>query len=120
MQRNRLILCGLIAATACFSAQAESLDARLLASQCAQCHGTNGTGREHLAGKSYGELLEELIEMKRSPKRDLMHLQAKGYSDQQLSLIAAYFSGLVPASASGDEHSRDRNKHNGDREDNDD
>lgn len=40
---------------------------RLLASQCAQCHGTNGqavSGMDKLAGESEGEIYKELIEMK--------------------------------------------------------
>ena len=58
---------------------------RLLASQCAQCHGTNGqavAGMEKLAGESESEIYGELIKMKASIKPDeIMHRQAAGYSD---------------------------------------
>ncbi len=80
----------------------ESEDARLLASQCAQCHGTNGTGMETLAGESYGELIDELNEMKQKTDLDIMHLQARGYSDAQIDLIADYFSKLPRPAGSGD------------------
>jgi sulfide dehydrogenase cytochrome subunit len=69
---------------------------RLLASNCFQCHGTNGRGSgtfESLAGKSASELYKELQEMKRESKPDdIMNVHARGYSDAQLQLIADYFS----------------------------
>lgn len=71
---------------------------RLLASQCAQCHGTNGrsvSDIDGLAGESAQEILEELREMKASADTgDIMHRQAKGYTDEQLQLIANYFATL--------------------------
>ena len=61
---------------------------RLLASQCAQCHGTNGQAVgdiDSLRGESAQEIYEEVLEMKYSTKtNDIMHRQAKGYT---LSLI---------------------------------
>lgn len=69
---------------------------RLLASQCAQCHGTNGqavSGMDKLAGESEGEIYKELIEMKARIKPDeIMHRQAAGYTDAQIRLIARYFA----------------------------
>lgn len=69
---------------------------RLLAAQCAQCHGTNGqavSGMEKLAGESEGEIYKELLEMKARIKPDeIMHRQAAGYSDAQIRLIARYFA----------------------------
>lgn len=66
---------------------------RLLASQCAQCHGTNGAGPgfEELAGK---DLFNDLIEMKYRPIEGIMDRQARGYTDAQLRLIADYLSTL--------------------------
>jgi len=82
----------------------EHEDARMLASQCAQCHGTDGraTGDiEPLDGKSRDSLYSDLIEMKYSTDRgELMHLQAKGYSDQQLCTIARYFAHTPPTDTS--------------------
>lgn len=67
---------------------------RLLASQCAQCHRTDANpnkGFEDLIGE---EIYGDLVEMKRESKRELMHLQAKGYSDAQIRLIDDYFNNL--------------------------
>lgn len=73
-------------------------DGRVLASQCAQCHGTDGYSRsdiDSLAGESYGEIVEEMTEMRRSNDgNDIMELQAHGYNDVQVRLIAEYFSKL--------------------------
>jgi sulfide dehydrogenase cytochrome subunit len=74
---------------------------RLLASQCAQCHGTNGAGPgfEEIAGK---DLFNDLIEMKYRPIEGIMERQARGYTDAQLRLIADYLS-TVPGNADGDD-----------------
>lgn len=69
---------------------------RLLAAQCAQCHGTNGKAlgdMEKLAGESENEIYGELIKMKANIKPDeIMHRQASGYTDAQIRLIARYFA----------------------------
>ena len=67
---------------------------RLLASQCTQCHGSDGNpdnGFENLVGE---EIYGDLIEMKRESKLELMHLQALGYSDEQIRLMDEYFNNL--------------------------
>ena len=77
-------------------ANAQLLSGRLLASHCAQCHGTNGNavaGLEKLAGESANEIYEELLEMKyRFTPESIMDRQAKGYTDEQLRAIAEYFA----------------------------
>ena len=68
---------------------------RLLASQCAQCHRTDANpdkGFEDLIGE---EIEGDLVEMKRENKRELMHLQANGYSDEQIRLMDDYFNNLT-------------------------
>lgn len=74
----------------------QSPPGRLLASNCFQCHGTNGRaldGMERLAGKSAHEIYEELLEMKGKPANsNIMHVHARGYTDAQLRLIADYLS----------------------------
>ncbi len=77
---------------------------RLLASQCAQCHGTDGnavSGFESIAGEDdiYGELLE--MKRKRVPE-SIMDRQARGYTDEQLRLIADYLRSIAPASGGED------------------
>ncbi|MEN9317053.1 MAG: hypothetical protein RIS35_3446 [Pseudomonadota bacterium] len=70
---------------------------RLLASNCFQCHGTNGVsagGFDSLAGKSVSELLEELKEMQLGGDEDegIMRPHALGYSDAQIRSLATYFA----------------------------
>lgn len=67
---------------------------RLLASQCAQCHGTNGNGPgfDELAGRRYNDLYSDLIEMKYRNVEGIMDRQAHGYTDEQLGLISKYLS----------------------------
>lgn len=78
--------------------------ARLLASQCFQCHGMNGistTGIDSIAGDSATHLIEEMLEMKYSTKVDIMHYQAKGYSEDEIRSMAQYLSAL-PKDPNGD------------------
>jgi sulfide dehydrogenase cytochrome subunit len=71
--------------------------ARDLAASCAICHGTNGVsaggGMPQLAGQSKETLARHLKDF-RDGKRPatIMHQIAKGYSDEQLELLAAYFA----------------------------
>jgi cytochrome subunit of sulfide dehydrogenase len=66
---------------------------RLLASNCFQCHGTNGHGMESLAGKSASDISGDLYEMKQKPAgAEMMNVHAQGYSTDQINKIADYFS----------------------------
>ena len=70
----------LLVATMPLAATAAPPAGRLLAAQCAQCHGTNGNGPgfDELAGKSAGELYNELREMKTATKiESIMDRQAR-------------------------------------------
>jgi sulfide dehydrogenase cytochrome subunit len=70
---------------------------QLLASQCAQCHGTNGqavSGFESIRGKSAEDMFKTLVEMKNRPVESIMDRQARGYTDAQLRLIAEYLAKL--------------------------
>lgn len=82
-------------ATAVYTSGAATLDhpGRLLASNCFQCHGTNGRGMESLAGQSASEISDELYEMQRETiGEEIMHVYAQGFTDEQIGLIADYFS----------------------------
>jgi sulfide dehydrogenase cytochrome subunit len=94
LNNARATLTGFALLIAATSAQAEP--GRLLASQCAQCHGTNGAGPgyDEIAGKSARELYNELREMKYRPIEGIMDRQARGYTDAQLDLISNYLSTL--------------------------
>ena len=77
------------------SAAPEVLAGRLLASNCFQCHGTNGSGGfEKLAGKSANSIYEELRGFA-SGKEDpngIMAAHAMGFTDAQLKSISTYFA----------------------------
>ena len=79
-------------------AQQDSLYLRILAANCAQCHGTNGhpvAGSElpALAGRSREELLAQLHAFKAGTRPStIMQQLARGYSDAQLEQLAAFFA----------------------------
>lgn len=68
---------------------------RLLASNCFQCHGTNGKGPgfDRLAGKSASEIYKELLEFRAGKEgKGIMAAHALGYSDAQLRDLSTYLS----------------------------
>ncbi len=66
---------------------------RTLAANCFQCHGTDGSGLEHLAGKSRSSIANELLEMQFKPAgKAIMNVHAMAYTDDEIALIADYFS----------------------------
>lgn len=71
-------------------AQPLSTTGRLLASNCFQCHGTNGTGGfERITG---GEA-DEVFEYQQIPSdSDIMAAHAQGYSTAQLQAILIYLN----------------------------
>jgi sulfide dehydrogenase cytochrome subunit len=71
--------------------------ARDLAASCAICHGTNGVsaggGMPQLAGQSKETLARHLKDFKDGKRpATIMHQIAKGFSDEQLEVLAAYFA----------------------------
>lgn len=90
-----LLLLGLAALQTSAHA-ADNNRGRNLAANCATCHGTNGVsagGLPSLAGMSKRELIEEMQELKSSNKSGRVMVQhAKGYSDQDIELIAEFFA----------------------------
>jgi cytochrome subunit of sulfide dehydrogenase len=70
--------------------------ARNLAATCANCHGTNGKsvgGMDSLAGEPKDKLLQKMMDFKSGAKpASIMHQISKGYTDEQLALIAGYFA----------------------------
>lgn len=66
---------------------------RTLAANCFQCHGTNGYGLEHLAGKPASEISDELIDMKKNnPRSAIMNVHAVAFTQSEIDLIADFFS----------------------------
>lgn len=74
----------------------DALQVRSMAAACANCHGTRGLaqpGNASLAGVNKEELLKKLLDFKAGTKPATIMTQiAKGYSDEQLAALAAYFS----------------------------
>lgn len=79
-------------------AQTDPLQVRSWAAACANCHGTAGIaqpGMESLAGVPRDELAKKMLDFKTGRKpATIMHQLTKGYSDEQLSELAAYFAAL--------------------------
>jgi cytochrome c553 len=70
---------------------------RNLAATCANCHGTNGQTRgdtvKPLAGVSADKIVAAIADFKSGAQpATIMHQIAKGYSDDQIKAVAAYFA----------------------------
>ena len=107
MHRIRTGIACALAIAAAQAAQAQGQDpnyARNLAAACFTCHGTDGNSvggiPPSLAGQNRDYLLQQLKEFKAGQRPStLMHQQAKGYTDQQLEALAAYFARVKPMPA---------------------
>ena len=84
----------LLAGTATTQAQTVP-NGRLLASNCFQCHGTNGKGPgfDTLAGKSANEIYKDMIEFRSGKEGNgIMAKHSLGYTDAQLRQLAQWLS----------------------------
>jgi sulfide dehydrogenase cytochrome subunit len=93
-----------VLALASVAAQAQDWTlARSLAATCATCHGTNGAARgemKSLAGVPADKLVSMVAEYKNGNQpASIMHQISKGYSEDQIKLIAAYFAAQQPQKA---------------------
>ena len=95
------VLMSLLAAAAWLAtvgahAQTDPLQVRSWAAACASCHGTNGQaqpGNEPLAGQNKDDMMKKLMDFKSGAKpATIMHQLAKGYTDEQLAAITAWFA----------------------------
>ena len=90
----------LVAAPALAMAQDAHL-ARNLAATCANCHGTNAQAvgdMKALAGVAAGKIVAMVADYKSGNQpATIMHQIAKGYTDEQIKLVAAYFAAQKPA-----------------------
>jgi len=124
MKKNTIrILClSLLCTGASQTAPAEDFTVnRLLAAQCAQCHGTNGHAvgdMDGLSDESYKDLYEDLMDMFSEDRpEDIMDHQALGYTDDQVRRIALYFgtlagkAGEAPEFKSGEKVEEEEKKH---------
>jgi cytochrome c553 len=101
MMKQHLTLLAALLAMSAGSAQAQSqapdsAQVRSWAAGCANCHGTNGQaqpGMEALAGVNKDDLTKKMLDFKAGRRpATIMHQLAKGYTDNQIEAIAAYFS----------------------------
>jgi cytochrome subunit of sulfide dehydrogenase len=69
---------------------------RNLAAQCANCHGTNGKSVAEvpsLAGQQASVIVQKMKDYRDGKlPASIMHQLSKGYSDEQVALMADYFS----------------------------
>lgn len=99
-QAGALLLAALLAAGSGQALAADMAAARAKAGQCFVCHGADGLAKvpdaPNLAGQNEGYLVKALKEYK-SGKREheMMNTVARNLSDQDLALVAAYFSGIA-------------------------
>lgn len=94
-----LAVAALAAAASAPAAAQQDLKARSWAASCAACHGTNGHSTNEikpLAGKNKNALVKVLKEFRAGERKTatVMHQHAKGYSDDQIERIAAYFAAV--------------------------
>jgi cytochrome c553 len=70
--------------------------ARNLAATCTNCHGTNGVsqgGTASLAGMPRDTMIRTMQEFKTGARpATIMHQLSKGYTDEQIALIAGWFA----------------------------
>ena len=96
MTIRRLAVAAALLALASPFCSAEDLKSRSLAATCANCHGTHGQARDGmpvLAGVSAATIVEAMAGFKAGTRNaTVMHQIAKGYTDDQVRLIAAYFA----------------------------
>jgi cytochrome c553 len=83
---------------------ADPTHARSLAATCFTCHGTAGRSvggnPPSLAGQNKEYMLQQLRDFKAGKRpATIMHQQAKGYTDEELEIIAGYFAGVKAGSA---------------------
>ena len=94
--RSLTVAVTLLLATQALHAQtAASPPGRLLASNCFQCHGTNGKGTsfEKLAGKSADKLFKEMKEQQSGKEGEgIMARHAQGYTDAQLRELTRWLA----------------------------
>ncbi len=87
-----------LTATVAQNAAAQSTspqNVKYLAANCANCHGTNGAGSQglpSLAGLKKEYIIEQMNNFKSGAREaTLMHQISKGYTDEQVAAMAAFF-----------------------------
>ncbi len=100
--RTAVIAGGLLSLVA-MTGSAFAQDARYLAGNCANCHGSDGRsigagGMPGLAGLSRTYFIEQMSAFRSGARQaTIMHQLAKGYTDDQISRLADYFAQIKSA-----------------------
>jgi len=70
------------------------LPGRVLASNCFQCHGTNGyAGELKIGEQSASSIISDINEMKtKDPRANIMNAHARAYTTEEIKIIAEYIS----------------------------
>ncbi len=107
MKTTRIMACAIVssllagAAYAQPTANSEMRSGAFLASNCANCHGTLGNAQgamPSLAGQQKTYIVEQMRAFREGKRpATIMHQLAKGYTDQQIELIADFYSRQKPA-----------------------
>ncbi len=98
---SRGVLAGLaIGLLAAPGLAADAEQGRRLANSCTSCHGIEGRSvgaTPSLAGQAEADLLAKLQAFKAgSVEATIMNRLARGYSDEELAALAAYFASVTP------------------------
>ena len=97
--RSSNSIAAMLLAVAAATTAAQAPDANLarnLAATCTNCHGTNGVsqgGTGSLAGMPRDAMIRAIQEFKTGARpATIMQQLAKGYTDEQIALIAGWFA----------------------------
>ena len=93
----KMLIAAVLAAAPLASSAQDSPAARSLAATCANCHGTEGRSVTKevttLAGLPKDDIVAKMRAFREGSRpATVMHQIAKGYSDQQIELIADHFA----------------------------
>ena len=100
--RPMLFSWALCLAGTALAADQQTLYTQSLAATCANCHGTQGKGVHEGSVPGLAGLRADYIEAQmkafKSGERQatIMHQLSKGYSEEQIRLLAAYFASQKP------------------------
>jgi sulfide dehydrogenase cytochrome subunit len=96
------LVLALMTTGASHAVEQQTLYTQSLAATCANCHGTAGKGIPNgsipnLAGLKNDYFVEQMLAFKSGTRTaTIMHQLAKGYSDEQIRLLASYFASQQP------------------------
>ena len=92
----------LLSFTSGCATRAVSNHSRNMAASCAACHGTNGNsvgGAPVLAGMDKTHFVTQMKNLKSGARpATVMHQHAKGYSDEEIEMLASFYSAQKPLS----------------------